>query len=75
MFSFEYCKIVKITCFEERLRTAASTGFYFDPINLKQFGFCTTYFFKIIISEPKHKNNLDNPKKNNYRIYNIYVTF
>ena len=63
MFSFEYCKVVKITCFEERLQTAASTGFYFDSINLKQFGFYTTYSFKIIISEPKYKNNVNNLKK------------
>ena len=49
-----------ITFFEEHLRTAASVLCYFDTINLKQSGFCTTYSFKILVSERKHRNNLKN---------------
>ena len=43
MFSCEYCRILKITCFEKHLRTAASVRCYFDKIILKQSGF---WFFK-----------------------------
>ena len=54
VFSCEYCGIFKITCFEEHLQTAASMiRCYFDTINLKQSGFCTTYSLKILVSEGK----------------------
>ena len=33
------------------IRTAASIKCYFDTINLKQSYFCTTYSFKILVSE------------------------
>ena len=56
MLSCEYCGIFKITCFEENLIMAASIRRYFDTINLMQSGFCTTYSFKILISERKYKN-------------------
>ena len=50
---------LKITYFEEHLQTGASIiRCYFDKINLKQSGFCTTYFFKILDSERKYKNNI-----------------
>ena len=49
-----------MTCFEEHLRTAASMRCYFDMINLKQSGFCTTYSLKTLVSERKYKNNLKN---------------
>ena len=39
---------------EEHLRTAASIRCYFKTINLKQSGFCTTYYFKIPVSEQKY---------------------
>ena len=58
VFSCEYCGIFKITCFEEHLQMAASVRCYFDAINLKQSGFCTTYSFKILVSERKCKINL-----------------
>ena len=51
---------LKITCFEEHLQTAASIRSYFDTINLKQSGFCTTSSLKILISERKYKSNLEN---------------
>ena len=40
-----------ITCFKEQLWTAASIRCYFDTTNLNQSGFCTTYSFKILVSE------------------------
>ena len=70
VLSCEYCgifnRIFKITCCEEHLRTAASIRWFFDNIYLRQSGFCTTYSFKILISERKCKNNLKNceSKKN-----------
>ena len=53
MFSNGYCRIFKITCFdfEEHLWPSASIRCYLDTINLKQSGFCTTYSFKILVSE------------------------
>ena len=80
MFSFEYCRI---TCFEEHLQTVAFIRCYFNTINLKQSGFCTTYSFKILDSERKHKNNIKNRESqknnninnNNPYIYNAYVMF
>ena len=53
---------------------------YFNTINLKQFDYCTTYSFKVLVSEQKYKNNIKNrefQKKNNYNshIYNVYVMF
>ena len=51
---------LKITCFGEHLQTAASIRSYFDTINLEQSGFCTTSSLKILISERKYKNNLEN---------------
>ena len=52
---FFCCRIFKIICFEENLRTAASIRCYFDTIILKQSAFCTTYLFQILVSEQKHK--------------------
>ena len=61
MLSCEYCKIFKISWFEEHLRTAAFIRCYFYTINLKQSRFCTTYSFKkILVLERKYKNNLKN---------------
>ena len=61
---------------------AASIRCYFDTINLEQSGFCTTFSFKILVSERKYKNNLINcesQKQNllqfSYILYNIYVMF
>ena len=65
MFFCKYCKIFKITCFEKHLRTATSVRCQFDTINLKQSGFCTPYSCKILVSEPKYKNNLKNGKSQN----------
>ena len=76
MFSFEYCQIFNITCFEEHLQKAASIKCYFGTINLKQCGFCTTYYIKILVSERKYKNNLKNrePQKKNFFSYiDIYI--
>ena len=81
MFSCEYCRIFKINCFEEHLPTAASIRCYFDTINLMQSGFCTTYPFKIHVSERKCKNNLKNCESQKeyftilIDIYNVYVMF
>ena len=50
-------------------------------INLKQSGFCTTYSFKILVSEQKYKNfkNLESQKKKkkfyHSHIYDTYVMF
>ena len=42
-----------------------------DSNNLKQSGFCATYSFNIIVSEPKYKNNLKNRElKKIYTFYN-----
>ena len=60
VISCEYCGTFKITCFEEHLRPATSIRCYFDTINLKQSGFCTTYYFKIFVRERKYKINLKN---------------
>ena len=70
MFSFEYCGIFTITCFEEHLGTAASIRCYFDKVSLRQSGFCATCSFKILVSERKCKNNLKNRKsqKNYFKI-------
>ena len=70
--------IFKITCFEEHLRrTAASIRC--DTINLKQSGLCTTYSFKVFVSELKYKNNLKNRQSSqkiyNSNINNIYLIF
>ena len=76
VFSFEYCQIFNITCFEEHLQKAASIKCYFGTINLKQCGFCTTYYIKILVSERKYKNNLKNrePQKKNFFSYiDIYI--
>ena len=51
--SCEYCRIFKITYFQEHLWTAASIRSYFDTIILKQSE-------KILVSERKYKNNLKN---------------
>ena len=76
MFSCEYCRIFKITCFEERLSTAASIRCYFDTINLKQSGFCTIYSFKILVSERTYKNNLRNCELFYHsHIYTVSVIF
>ena len=76
MFSCKYCGIFKITCFEEHLRTAASIRCSFDTINLKQCGFCTTYFLKILFVERKYKNNLktrESQKKKKRKITVSYI--
>ena len=76
VFSFEYCQIFNITCFEEHLQKAASIKCYFGTINLKQCGFCTTYYIKILVSERKYKNNLKNrePQKKKFFSYiDIYI--
>ena len=83
MFSCEYWQIFKITCYEEHLRTLAFIRCYFDTINLKQSGFCTSYFFKILVSEQKYKENLKNresqkkkkKKKYHFHIHNVNVMF
>ena len=62
VFSCEYCGSFTIICFEEHLWTAAFIRCYFDTINPKQSGFCTTYSFKILALERKHRNNLKNLK-------------
>ena len=63
VFFCEHCLIFKITCLEEYLQTAASTRCYFDIINLKQSGFCATFFLKkILVSGRKYKNNLKTKK-------------
>ena len=49
-----------ISCFEKHLQTDAPIICHFDTIKLKQFGFCTTYYFKTLVSERKYKNNLKN---------------
>ena len=36
------------------------TSVYFNTIDLKQSSFCTTYYFKILVSERKYKNTLKN---------------
>ena len=79
MFSCEYCGSFKMSRFETRLRTAASTRCYFDTINLKESGFCTAFSSKILLSERKYKNNLKYGKsqKNllqfSYTVCNVYV--
>ena len=78
--SSESCGIFKITCFEEHLLTTASIRCYFDTVSLKQSGLYTTYSFKILFSERKHRNNLKNYgyEKNilyNSHKYNVYVMF
>ena len=64
VLSCEFCgifnRIFKITCCEEHLRTAASIRCFFDTIYLRQSSFCTTYSYKILISERKCENNLKN---------------
>ena len=64
------------------IRTAASIKCYFDTINLKQSYFCTTYSFKILVSERNIKIiskivNLKKKKKwqSSYTVYDIYVVF
>ena len=46
---------------------AASIIYYFDTINLKQSGFCTTYSFENLVSEQKYKNNLRNREYQKYK--------
>ena len=82
VFSCEYCRIFKITCFEDNLETTVSIRYYFDTIGLKQTGFCTTYSFNILVSERKYKNNLKNREcqkkyilQFSYTVYNVYVMF
>ena len=78
MLYSEYCGIFKITCFEEHLRTDASIRCYFDTISLKQSGFCTTYSFKVLVSERQYKNNLkyrEAQKKKKKKNYNFNVMF
>ena len=80
--SCEYCGNFKITYFEEHLRASASIRWYFDTVNLKQSGFCTTCSFRILVSKRKYKNNLKNrePQKKqkllqfSYALY-VYVIF
>ena len=69
----EFCGIFKITCFEQHLRTAAFIRRYFDTINLKQSGLYTTFSFKILASERKCKNNLENCDTCNCHTYNVYA--
>ena len=59
MFSCEYCGIFTITYFKEHLQTTASLGGYFDTTNLKQSGFCTVSSLRILVSEQKYENNLN----------------
>ena len=56
----------------------------FRTITLKQSGFCTIYYFKILVSKPKYKSNLKNresqkkkEKKSqfSYNLYDVYVVF
>ena len=46
-------------------------------MNLKQSGFCTTYSFKILVSERKCKINLkgreSQKKKKKKKIYNLHI--
>ena len=73
MFSSEYCRIFKINCFEEHLLTVACIRCFFDTINLKQSGICTTYSFKIV-SKWVYKNDLKNCKsQNKKKNYNSYI--
>ena len=72
-FSCEYWQIVKITCVEQHVRTAASIRCYFDMINLKQSGFFTTYSFKILVSERKYKNNFKNRESQKNIFYNSHI--
>ena len=62
-----------ITCFEEHLQTDASIRCYFDTINRKQSGFCTTYYFKIFVLERKKKNLKNRESQKNF--YNSHVMF
>ena len=48
MFSCDYCRIFKITWYDEHLPTVASIRCYFDTNNLKQSGFCTTFPLKFL---------------------------
>ena len=78
MFSFEHTQILKITYFEEHLRTAASIRWYSDTINLKQSDFCTTYSFKILVSDENIKIiskivNLKKKKKKKKKIQFSYI--
>ena len=78
VISCEYCGIFKITCFEEHLRPATSIRCYFDTINLKQSGFCTTYYFKIFVLERKKKKKTQKSwisKKILQLSCNVYVMF
>ena len=75
----EYCGIFQI-CFEEHLRPANFMRCYFDRISLRQCGFCTICYFKILVWKRKCKNNLKivNLKKRkkriaNSHIYNVFV--
>ena len=50
----------------------------FLQINLKEYGFCATYSFTIIVSELKYKNNLQSresqkKKKKKFKTYNYHV--
>ena len=58
------------------IRTAASIKCYFDTINLKQSYFCTTYSFKILVSERNIKIISKKKKlQSSYTVYDIYVVF
>ena len=72
VFSCEYCGSFTIICFEEHLWTAPFIRCYFDTINPKQSGFCTTYSFKILALERKHRNNLKNLKNLNNKKKDYY---
>ena len=77
MLFCEYWRIFRITCFEEHLQPATSITWFFDTINLKQSGFCTTYYFKILVWEQKYKNKLKNresQKKEKIAIL-VYIMF
>ena len=73
MFSCELRN--RITCFKEYLQKSVSIWCYFDTINLKQPGFCTTHYFNVLVSERKYKNNLKNRelKKKKFFLQSSYI--
>ena len=42
-------------------------------INRKQYGFCTNYSFKILVSERKYKSNLKNHESQKNTCYNSHI--
>ena len=46
----------------------------FLQINLKEYGFCATYSFTIIVSELKYKNNLQSRESQKKKKKNLKLT-